>query len=292
MNMKQNQSSCRLCGAFYLDSHFECQGLKLYRCLSCGYVQISNKPTLENIKKIYDTSYFASSKYKDASILELENKRRLQILECFLKSSDDVVLDAGCATGDFLHHAKKSYNMHGCDISPFAVDLAKKKNPDLSNKIFVSDLDPCSFQTHQYDAICLWDVIEHLWDPVMVCKTFDTMLKPGGYIFVSTPDIGSITARIFGKRWAFMTPPEHMGFFNSSSFSQLFGQKLPFKIVYRKVAGKWTNLGFLVYKLKRIFPNLVPQMLINTLGKSIIGRLSVYVPTHDIQYIVAQKIER
>jgi len=291
MYVKQNNSPCRLCGSFNFEFCFECREWKLFRCLFCGYVQIANKPTPEILNEIYDTCYFASDKYKDTNILEKENKRRLQILKHFLPSSDILVLDAGCATGDFLHHAKSSYNMHGCDISAFAVALAIKKNPDLSDNIFITDLDSCAPQSYQYDAICLWDVIEHLWDPVAVCNAFAAMLKPGGFIFVSTPDIGSITARIMGKHWAFMTPPEHMGFFSNSSFTHLFGKELPFKILHRQVAGKWTNLGFLVYKFKRIFPSLVPEALSNALGKSVLKKLPIYVPTHDIQYIVARKVE-
>jgi len=282
-------SPCRLCGNIDLIFLFSSKGFSLYRCSACTYVQINCKPSQEEINDIYDTCYFISNKYKDASALELENVRRLNLLKQLMPKKGALVLDAGCATGDFLHHAKNDYEMYGCDISSFAVDLAREKNPDLADNIFIANLDVDTLQSVKFDAICLWDVIEHLWDPVSVCTSFARLLKPGGYIFASTPDIGSLTARLMKSRWAFMTPPEHMGFFNADSFAYLFGQNLPFSIVYRKAFGKWTNLGFLVYKLKRIFPAIVPNHVNRIFNRPAISKIRVYVPTHDIQYIAARK---
>lgn len=247
------------------------------------------KPTDEEISEIYGDCYFVSNKYRDATILGWENQRRLKILARFLPSPEARVLDAGCATGDFLLAAKTKYQMHGCDISPFAVDVARKKNPDVADNIFVANLDALALKGAMYDAVCLWDVIEHLWDPFAVCNALASIIKPSGFVLVSTPDIGSVTARLMGRRWAFMTPPEHMGFFSSKSSRHLFEKALSFRIVHREVAGKWANLGFLVYKLRRVFPALVPERLENAFIVSRIGGLPLYVPTHDIQYIVAQK---
>ena len=87
-----------------------------------------------------------------------------------------------------------------------------------------------------------------------------------------------------------MTPPEHMGFFSTNSFSHLFGNALPFHIDYSKSFGKWTNIGFMVYKLKRIFPSLIPESLVKLLRHGRTGKLQIYVPTKDIRYLAAQKI--
>ena len=104
----------------------------------------------------------ALDKHKDTSILEWKNDRRLKILEQFLSTSDALFLDAGCATGDFLHHTKSRYNVYCFDFSVFAVDLDSKKNLGLSYNIFDTDVGLCALQPSQYNAICLWDVIEPL----------------------------------------------------------------------------------------------------------------------------------
>ena len=46
-------------------------------------------------------------------------------------------------------------------------------------------------------------------------------LKPGGYLVLSTPSIDAPIARAMGRYWAFMTPPEHLGFFSGRSFRRL-----------------------------------------------------------------------
>jgi SAM-dependent methyltransferase len=212
-------------------------------------------------------------------------------MKLFVPASEATVLDAGCATGDFLAIAKKKYQVHGFDLSEFAVSEARRTNPDIAGRISVRNIGkPRHNNMSKFNAICLWDVIEHLWNPVEVCQNLALLLKPGGYFFISTPDIGSFMARILGRHWAFMTPPEHMGFFSTNSFSYLFGKALPFRIEYSKSFGKWTNLGFMIYKLRRIFPSMIPESLVKLLQQGRAGMLPIYAPTKDIRYLVAQKI--
>jgi 2-polyprenyl-3-methyl-5-hydroxy-6-metoxy-1,4-benzoquinol methylase len=281
-------SPCRVCASIEMTPCFTVNGCSLSRCSACRYVQIDTQPSQEELHAIYSASYFASSKYRDQNILRFENDKRLALLKRFLKGQSEV-LDSGCASGDFLKHAKSEYSMHGCDISAYAVNLARQNNPDIADQIFVADLDRDDLPAEHYDAICLWDVLEHLWDPGHVCAVLSRLLKPGGYLFASTPDIGSLSAKVFGKRWAFMTPPEHMGFFNAMSIRRLLTSTLPFTIVYRKNTGKWTNFGFLVYKLGRVAPALASERLTRFVNSVRFGHVPIYVPTHDIQYIVARK---
>lgn len=286
---QKNKMKCRLCGNSEISIKFSCRGWDLFSCPSCSYVQIGRKPSSDEITAIYGNGYFASKKYGDAKILEWENNRRLGLVQRYLGERSAMILDAGCATGDFLQQAGALYHMWGYDISPYAVDLARKKNPEMAKRIFVGMPDLCGIKALQYDAICLWDVLEHLWDPVTACKELSALLKPGGYLFLSTPDIGSKTACFLGKRWAFMTPPEHMGFFSGESLSYLLGGMLCLNMVHRQVLGKWTNLGFLLYKLGRVLPTFRPVASSRFLGNSRLGGLPVYVPTQDIQYIAARK---
>ena len=58
----------------------------------------------------------------------------------------------------------------------------------------------------------MFDTIEHIWNPREVITRLLDNIKPNGYLILSTPDAGSLTAKLLGKRWAFMTPPEHLSF--------------------------------------------------------------------------------
>ena len=53
--------------------------------------------------------------------------------------------------------------------------------------------------------------------------------------------------------------------------------------------GRWVNTAFLAYKARRVFPEVVPQRLVDWLRTSAIGRVCLYVPTGDVLYMAARK---
>jgi len=239
------------------------------------------------LDKIYSKNYFSKTKYDDIATLNMENKRRLSILATYLPHELSKVLDFGCAGGSFLSYAKSQYEIWGTDCSNYAVETAKMENPEIADRIKM-DLLSSNHQEILFDGIVLWDVLEHLHDPLKSFEDIYSRIKPGGFIFLSTPDIGSLTARLLGKFWAFMTPPEHVSFFSRKSISFLT-QRFDAEVLSVKNKGKWVNMGFLVYKIKRIFPKLVPVLLIKMFQLKMTKNWRIYVPTNDIIYVVLKK---
>jgi len=140
-----------------------------------------------------------------------------------------------------------------------------------------------------FDAICLWDVIEHLRDPVAVCRSLVRMLKPGGYLFLSTPDTGALIARLMGSDWAFMIPPLHLGYFSRSSLNHLFRACVPMQIRSYSTRGKWTSIAFLFYKLNQISARMAPRFVLRWLSGSPLGHMNLSIPTNDIAYVAVQR---
>jgi SAM-dependent methyltransferase len=199
-------------------------------------------------------------------------------------------LDFGCGAGDFITAADSAYEMWGHDLSEYAVEKARQNNPHLRERFSSGSPDKLQYPPAFFDGILMWDVIEHLWDPGAVCGQLLKYLKPGGSLFISTPDIGTITAKATGKYWAFMTPPEHLGFFSKQSITYLLEKKMACRIQAHRSLGKWANTGFILYKLKRIFPRLVPGFLPRFFQSKYTRNLGLYVPTGDIQYVAARKL--
>lgn len=237
---------------------------------------------------MYSGAYFDRGKYDDDINQQRENDRRMAMLGRLGLDRGARVLDAGCATGDFLAAASARYTMSGLDVSADAVAIARERNPGFADRIRAGFVEDQAFGADAYDAIVLWDVVEHIWDPVAACQRLVGALRPGGHLLLSTPDIGAPVARAMRSRWAFMTPPEHLGLFSLPSLTWLLEHRLGLTIVETFAAGKWVNVGFLAYKLGRMFPGLVPGSVATWLRRSRLGSASLYVPTNDIRYVTAR----
>jgi SAM-dependent methyltransferase len=166
---------------------------------------------------------------------------------------------------------------------------ARAKNPGGAERISTGFIEDQQFDG-AFDAIVVWDVVEHLWDPRNVLARLVEHLRPGGTLILSTPDIGAPIARLMGSRWAFMTPPEHLGFFNRETLRFFLEQVLGLQTTCSEARGKWANFGFLAYKLRRVFP-IVPVGLVDRVRDSALGTTTVYVPTSDVRYVAARKRE-
>jgi len=253
-------------------------------------VHVADRPSDEELRAIYGETYFAPSKYADEDTLRAESDRRLNLLRRFVPPGNGrKVLDAGCATGDFIMHAKSLYDMAGVDISEKAIEVARLRNPEFSDRIRAGSLESCDLMNEQFDAICLWDVIEHVWDPITVCRRLLDRLRPGGYLLLSTPAADAPVARALGRFWAFMTPPEHLSFLTSRSARHLFERLLSATVKVCERKGKRANLGFVLYKVRRISPLLMPEAAVRLFRRPRLNRLALYVPTGDVQYVVVQK---
>lgn len=277
---------CRVCGRKNLKKKFRAKGWGLYRCGNCGFVFVNRKPTELELQKIYGFTYFNHSKYKDKNALRLENERRMKLL---LKYSDvgERIIDVGCAGGEFLSLAKEKFDVYGMDYSSEAIIRAKKRLPDLENRLFIGDSEEFSIDK-SFEVAVFWDVIEHVWGPIEVVQNISKLIRKKGYLIISTPNIGASFAKLTGKFWPFMTPPEHLSFLTKKSFDYL-AERCGFEVVDWSSKGKRVNIVFLFYKIGRIFPKLINEKLINLLSKTFLKDVSVYIPTGDIQYVVLKK---
>lgn len=279
---------CRACGSDRQRHLYELEGHAIDRCLACGFVQVRDEPAPGLLEGIYAVLHLKHATFRSEAAAVAENDRRLKLLSKLVPKGARV-LDAGCASGDFLQVAKGSFLLSGMDISTAAIEVAKARHPDLAPRLWAGRVEDIAADRGPFDAIVLWDVIEHVWDPVATCHSLFEHLAPNGLLLLSTPDAGAMTARLMGKRWAFMIPPEHLGLFSRRSLRHLFETIVPGEVVYHRSLGKSTNVAFVAYKLDRMFGRRFPAGAMDWLARSPLGRLIIYIPTGDIQYLAVRK---
>ncbi len=156
----------------------------------------------------------------------MTQKLKLQILSRFL-SEKDRVLDVGCGTGLFcLESSKHGLNVEGIEPSGMLVDIGRKVlNLPLHHGL-LEDFEP----DYRYKAIVVWDVLEHVYNPVELVKRCNYLMEDGGYLFIQVPNYDGISNRFksFMCRNKFKNSDfKHFGFpwhiysFNKTSLTNL-----------------------------------------------------------------------
>jgi predicted SAM-dependent methyltransferase len=97
----------------------------------------------------------------------------------------------------------------GLEPDPRAVEAARKRGLDVELGV----LDESSFAPASFDAVTLNHVIEHLHDPVRTLRICRRILRPGGMLWLATPNLGSLGHARFGPAWRGLEPPRHLVLF-------------------------------------------------------------------------------
>ena len=195
---------------------------------------------------------------KDAGFNNLEKKllsaaeagKHQLIADC----KAPLVLDIGCATGALLAVLKnRGWAVKGVEISGPQAAHCRKQGLDVS----ALPLEENRFPDRSFDVVLASHVIEHLNDPMSFAAEVFRILKPGGYFFVTTPNIGSFQAWHFGSRWR-SAIFDHLYLFSVQTLTALL-EKAGFTVERTKT---WGGLaaGAAPGFLKRIFDKLAKPL--------------------------------
>ncbi|HEY8710585.1 MAG TPA: class I SAM-dependent methyltransferase [Burkholderiaceae bacterium] len=136
-------------------------------------------------------------------------------------SQSGALLDVGCGGGALLERMRDAgWQVVGTEPDPNA---AARLRDRLGFPVFGS-VDELVDRPEQFDLITLGHVIEHVPDPTATLRQLATLLKPGGRLVVTTPNVDGLGARIFGNAWRGLEPPRHFNVFTPQSMAETFRQ--------------------------------------------------------------------
>jgi len=190
------------------------------------------------------------------------------------------LLDVGASFGHFLAEAQAQFASRGIEVSPSAVTWARKT--------FDVDIDVGSVYqlgNNTYDVVTCWDVIEHLEDPAGAIEQMRCRLASGGRLFLSTPDAGSLIARMMGARWHYLDPIQHLNLFSRRNLIRLLS-KYGLSVIGGCYFGRSYRVRYIVNRLRYLAggrdagaPTLVPAAIAN---------LAVPIKLWDVMGLVAE----
>jgi SAM-dependent methyltransferase len=125
------------------------------------------------------------------------------------------LLDYGCAAGYFLEVARaENWRIAGVELSE---SMACQAEQALGVPIATS-LDVLT--EHYFDVITLWEVVEHLPEPVAELRRLCDRLRPGGMLMLSTPNTGHWQAVREPDAWDSYRPPSHLLYFTGPTLAE------------------------------------------------------------------------
>lgn len=193
----------------------------IFRCDKCLAEFFEN--CKESKSHLYSQSYYNSWNLKEKGTFTEKIKYLTfkDLLSHIEKRCDEFrgkrLLDIGCATGYMMDVAKeKGCEVYGVELSTWACDQARRRHRNVLNK----PLAQCFFKDSFFDIVSLTDLLEHIGYPHHLFKEIKRILKPGGYILITTPDNSSWSRRIMGKKW-FQFKDEHVIYYNKKALSNI-----------------------------------------------------------------------
>jgi len=166
------------------------------KCRNCHLIYMN---PLERASKTNE--YYRRAKNTHAPIVRDSCLRtaqsQLRLIEKHAGGPD--LLDIGCAQGFFLFNAcKAGYTGKGVEMSQEAVEYARN---EFGLDVEAQPFEELRFGATRFDVVTLWQVLEHVPYPLMMLREVHRILRPGGLVVVSTPNIGGIPAKILRKKW-------------------------------------------------------------------------------------------
>ncbi len=206
---KTLHSICQLCGREG-DMPLLYPAWRIVRCDGCG---LAFFPENVETAELYTEKYFSGQEYRDylADETALRKNFRERLADVRKLKPSGRLLELGCAYGLFLDEARTHFDVRGMDICEKPLQHAREK---LKLDVTYGDFLAAPDEPAGYDAICMWDTIEHLPRPVAFIEKAARWLRPGGILVMTTGDIASLVARVRGPKWRLVHPPTHLFYFS------------------------------------------------------------------------------
>ena len=193
------------------------------------------------------------------------------------------LLEVGSSLGYFLNAARVDYEVTGVEASRWAAEEARRK---FGVPVKTGSLQEQHFEDGGFDIVCQIDVIEHVTDPVALLNECCRVLKPGGLLYVVTPDIDSLSAMLLrGKWWGLRPAPLY--YFSRRTLTDLL-EKIGLEIVLARSFGRIFSLGYWASRLKS-YPALVHRPIDRVIYLLDIHEKLMYINTRDSMELVAKK---
>ena len=214
---------CKLCNnSKFIKTKFSCNKINLIKCKKCNLIRLKefNQEYDKELYNFYDnySTIFKTKEWENTEKIDFNNlinllKKYSKIYN--LNNHNINHLDFGSGLGQCLEASQSlGWKSVGIEMNEFCLDLSKKKKLKVFNDLKYLN------KNIKYEIITLFEVIEHLPDPVKILKKLKLRLSNNGVLIISCPNWNSLERFLFKNNWK-VIHPEHYHYFTKKTILSL-----------------------------------------------------------------------
>jgi 2-polyprenyl-3-methyl-5-hydroxy-6-metoxy-1,4-benzoquinol methylase len=240
--------------------------LDLYRCKSCNFIF---QKDYKYIDLSYDETYYLREKKISSDFLQQKAEYKFSLIKSYLHNKKKI-FEIGSSTGELLEVCKKNnFEVSGLEISKIASQISEQKGIKVLN----AGIDSLSEINEKYDAVIMFDVIEHLTDINNFFINLKKILKTGSVIILETPNFNSLLRLLNPCKWVGYNK-YHLIYFNPFNLTMLLN-----KYGFEKVLLKTSVIDvFSINFLKRTLPYSIVSSIAKKIFSKKINSQKTYLP--------------
>jgi len=196
-----------------------------WRC-PCGGAYLDPRPAPAALPRIYPSNYYSYDFAKKLGPFVMRFKAfteraKVRAYDPYLRAGARV-LDIGCGDGHLLRQigdaSPHALALEGVELAGDAVNAARAHGI----RVYPGRIEEVELPERSFDLVIMNQLIEHVRDPVDVLRRVARALAPGGHLFIETPNVDSVDARLFRRRyWGGYHLPRHFHLFDTRALAQL-----------------------------------------------------------------------
>jgi 2-polyprenyl-3-methyl-5-hydroxy-6-metoxy-1,4-benzoquinol methylase len=199
---------CPVCASADARLRYRITRFRIYDCAACSLVYLWPRLDEQEVREMFARLYTEGEgsvpelrSYYGFTYEDAPDNPLVQLYESWLDRIEAVrppgrILDIGCGTGLFLAVARRrGWEPHGIDECAEATAHARRH---FGLEVRDGEFGAFAAEGLRFDAVAMWDIIEHAREPVPLLAAARGVLAPGGVIGISTPNQRSILDVVAG----------------------------------------------------------------------------------------------
>ncbi len=253
---------------------------RMVTCNTCGLVRSDPVASEELLATLYASSSFDYG--HEVESIQATYGRALGWLQ-ERSPRRGALLEIGCGNGFFLQQARRQGWVQVRGVEPSA-DAVAKAPPELDGTIVQDVMRGGLFAPESFDAVCLFQVLDHISGPVALLEECLAVLRPGGQILALNHNVAAWSARVLGERSP-IVDIEHTYLYSPATMRSIFAKAGFVDSRVRSVRNTY-SVAYLTQLLP--LPAGLKSRLLGALRAGPTGRIRVTVPLGNL-CLIARK---